>query len=75
MGKEMTKVWVFIGLTESGDEVGPYVFSTEPSIWQLQEILKRDWPSEFDIDEEDWIDPHFGYIGMHRLSEERIIDL
>jgi hypothetical protein len=67
----MTTVWVAFGGTESGDDVGPYVFDHEPTKAELQALLMEHWPSEFEMDEEDWIDPDFGDI--HISVEEAYV--
>lgn len=68
------KVWVMHGRTESGDDVGPYVFSFEPTKDQQVELLKRDWPAEFEGDPEyDWIDGDFGYITTLHVEGTEVI--
>lgn len=62
------KVWVFTGTTESGDEVGPYVFDYCPSTKELQAILMKDCPSEFEGDPPNWVDEDFGYISSNSLE-------
>lgn len=67
------KVWVFTGTTESGDDVGPYIFDYYPSTAELQAILMQDWPSEFEMDREEWIDCDFGYISSNSLDTAELI--
>lgn len=47
------KVWVLTGQTESGDDVGPYVWDYEPSLEECLVRLKRDWPEEYEAFESD----------------------
>ncbi|MGV1762822.1 hypothetical protein [Rhizobium rhizogenes] len=42
------KVWVLVGRTESGDNVGPYVWDRQPSDTEIVEVLRADWPEEFE---------------------------
>lgn len=46
--KEMPTVWVLTGCTESGDDVGPYVFRTKPSVKRMIAVLKRDWGHDWE---------------------------
>jgi hypothetical protein len=42
------RVWVLVGRTESGDDVGPYVWANEPSHFEILDVLRQDWPDEFE---------------------------
>jgi len=66
---EENYIWIFTGTTESGDDVGPYAFTSEPTTAELQQILMAEWPSEFEMDKEDWIDDDFGYISSSSLEK------
>lgn len=39
-------VWVYNGMTESGDVVGPYVWYREPTEEEIRETLVSDWGEE-----------------------------
>lgn len=41
------KLWVTTGRTESGDDVGPYVWGHKPTAKEVKAILRADWPEEF----------------------------
>ena len=43
----MNYVWVCSGRTESGDDVGPYIWAREPSQEEVDAILSRDMPDDF----------------------------
>ncbi|MGY5795172.1 hypothetical protein ACXHXM_34015 len=61
------QVWVMTGSTESGDDYGPYVFADKPSEAQMQELLKRDMPFEFEDADGPW-----GYCNTPRLFETEV---
>lgn len=62
------KVYVGIGQTESGDDVGPYVWKNKPSKEDQLGLLLIEWPGEFeDTDEE------FGWISRWNVTEELLI--
>ncbi|TCR92612.1 hypothetical protein [Rhizobium sp. BK376] len=42
------RVWVAVGRTESGDDVGPYVWSYEPDEAEILRVMEADWPEEFE---------------------------
>lgn len=44
------KVWVVTGRSESGDDYGPWVYSSKPSEKFLKQMLKENFPDEFDDD-------------------------
>ncbi|QGJ74066.1 hypothetical protein [Sinorhizobium meliloti] len=64
------KVWIMHGMTESGDDVGPYAFASEPTVDEQIAILKRDLPCEFE-DAED-LGP-FGYISELTVEPVEVI--
>ena len=66
--KSEISIWVFTGRTESGDDVGPYLFDFEPTTEELQELLMDELPGEFEGEPDDWVDPDFGYVSVWSLD-------
>ena len=50
------KVYVIVGRTESGDEVGPYVFHEQLPKEELTKIVRADHEAEFEGWETDDLD-------------------
>ena len=50
------KVYVVVGRTESGDEVGPYVFAFKPDTEELTKVIRADHECEFEGWETDELD-------------------
>lgn len=44
------KVWVLTGRTESGDDIGPYVWGKEPTQAEIDAVFMRDIPDEVEED-------------------------
>ena len=62
------KVYVVLGRTESGDEVGPYVFHQRPSEEQLTKVIRADHKCEFDGWETDDLDIAIPIIDGHWVN-------
>lgn len=43
----MKKVYVYTGMSESGDVYGPWVFEKKPTPMKLSQILRNDCAGEF----------------------------
>lgn len=46
----MKLYYVFIGYTESGDDTDPYIWDHNPSEAEINLVLKRDWPEDYEAD-------------------------
>lgn len=42
------RYYILLGQTESGDRIGPYLFSLRPTELDVDKILKRDWYEDYD---------------------------
>ncbi|CAH0343733.1 hypothetical protein [Rhizobium sp. CECT 9324] len=67
------KVWILTGRTESGDDVGPFVFSHNPTDDEQLEVLKKTYPSDFEMSEEELEEYPFGYISKTSVEECEVI--
>ena len=67
------KVWILTGRTESGDDVGPFVFGHKPTDDEQLAILKKTYPAEFSMTEEELEDEPWGYITKTSVEECEVI--